>query len=110
MRCASSKLQARARILELGLNAAQARNAPLSDSTRTVSPLSALPRAMADSKIQGWRRCNERSLPARNRMVFIDRHCAAVRATADSNAKQTKLSSPFSNEGASLTVVGVSHS
>ena len=34
MRWASSKLQARARILEVGLNAAQARNLPSLDSTR----------------------------------------------------------------------------
>jgi hypothetical protein len=27
--------------------------------------------AMADSKIQGWRRSSERSLPARSRMVFM---------------------------------------
>jgi hypothetical protein len=53
MLCFSSKLQTRARILEAGLKAAQPQNAPSCDSTRTVSPASALPLAMADSKIQG---------------------------------------------------------
>jgi len=71
MRCFSSKLQTRARILELGLNAAQPRNCPSAESTRTVSPLSPPPLAMADSKIQGWPRSSERSLPARSRMVFM---------------------------------------
>ncbi len=71
MRCASSKLHTRARMRELGLNAAQARNWPSCDSTRTVSPLSPPPLAMADSKIQGWRRKSERSLPGRRRRVFI---------------------------------------
>jgi hypothetical protein len=69
----SSKLQTRARIFEAGLKAAQARNCPAWDSTRTVSPASPPPRAMADSKIQGWRLSSERSLPSRNRMVFIGR-------------------------------------
>ena len=72
MRCASSKLQTRARIFELGLKAAQAKNLPSWDSTRTVSPLSAPPLAIADSKIQGWRRCRERSLPSRSRIVFMN--------------------------------------
>jgi len=76
MRWAESKLQARARILEAGLNAAQARNCPSADSTRTVSPGSPPPLAMADSKIQGWWRCRERSLPARSRMVFMGLDCA----------------------------------
>src|ERR1035437_9076031 len=71
MRWFSSKLQARARILDSGLKAAQARNSPACDSTRTVSPASAPPLAMADSKIQGCRRNRERSLPSRNRMVFM---------------------------------------
>jgi GTP-binding protein len=43
------------------------------DSTRTVSPASAAPRAMADSKIQGWRRSSERSLPSFKRSVFMSR-------------------------------------
>src|SRR5450830_1037193 len=73
MRCASSKLQTRARILEAGLNAAQARNWPSADSTRTVSPASAAPLAMADSKSHGWRRKSERSLPAFNWIVFMAR-------------------------------------
>ena len=38
---------------------------------RTVSPESAPPRAMADSKTHGWRRCIERSLPGLRRSVFI---------------------------------------
>ena len=46
-------------------------NVPAWDSTRTVSPGSAAPLAIADSKIQGWRRCSERSLPSRKRMVFM---------------------------------------
>src|SRR5450830_1409580 len=71
MRCASSKLQTRARILELGLNAAQPRNWPPWLSTRTVSPASPPPLAIAPSKIQGWRRSNERSLPSLSRIVFI---------------------------------------
>jgi hypothetical protein len=57
--------------LELGLNAAQPKNCPSAESTRTVSPLSPPPLAIADSKIQGWRRNRERSLPARRRMVFM---------------------------------------
>src|SRR5450830_690949 len=73
MHCASSKLQTRARILEAGLNAAQARNWPSADSTRTVSPASAAPLAMADSKSHGWRRKSERSLPAFNWIVFMAR-------------------------------------
>ena len=64
MRCASLKLQTRARMRDVGLNAAQAKNTPSLDSTRTVSPASALPLAMADSKIHGCWRCKERSLPA----------------------------------------------
>jgi hypothetical protein len=43
MRSASSKLQARTRICELGLKDAQARKRPSWLSTRTVSPGSALP-------------------------------------------------------------------
>jgi len=61
MRCVSLKLHTRARMRECGLNAAQARNCPSCATTRTVSPLSPPPRAMADSKIQGWRRSSERS-------------------------------------------------
>src|SRR3954468_21051675 len=73
MRWASSKLQQRARMREAGLKAAQARNAPSCDSIRTVSPASPPPLAMADSKIQGWRRCKERSLPGRKRTDFMVR-------------------------------------
>ena len=54
MRCFLSKLQTRARILELGLYAAHAKNWPSADSTRTVSPLSPPPLAIADSNIHGW--------------------------------------------------------
>ena len=75
MRCASSKLHTRARMRDCGLNAAQARNWPSCDSTRTVSPLSPPPLAMALSKIQGWRRCSERSLPGLSRIVFIPGLC-----------------------------------
>ena len=71
MRCASSKLHTRARMRDAGLNAAQAKNCPSCDSTRTVSPLSPLPLAMALSKIQGWRRYSERSFPSLSRIVFI---------------------------------------
>ncbi len=71
MRCDSLKLHTRALIFDIGLNAAQAKKSPLLDSTRTVSPLSALPLAMADSKIQGWRRERDRSLPSCNRMFFM---------------------------------------
>ena len=53
MRCASSKLQTRALMREAGLYAAQAKNCPLCDSTRTVSPGSAAPLAMAESNTQG---------------------------------------------------------
>ena len=63
MRSASSKLQARRRIDESGLYAAQARKRPSLSSTRTVSPASALPPATLPSKTQGWRRSSERSLP-----------------------------------------------
>ena len=68
MRSASSKLQARTRIVELGLYAAQARKRPSCASTRTVSPGSALPLAMLPSNTHGWRRSSERSLPSRRRM------------------------------------------
>jgi hypothetical protein len=71
MRWASSKLQTRARILDAGLKAAQPRNWPAWLSTRTVSPASPPPLAMAPSKIQGWRRSKERSLPSRNRIIFM---------------------------------------
>src|SRR5690349_5140783 len=71
MRCFSSKLHARARIFEAGLNAAQARNSPEWDSMRTVSPASPPPLAMAESNTQGWRRSSERSLPSFKRIVFI---------------------------------------
>ena len=71
MRCFSSKLQALARILETGLKAAQAKNWPSADSTRTVSPLSAPPRATAPSNTQGWRRNKERSLPGLRRIDFM---------------------------------------
>jgi len=71
MRWPSSKLQMRARILEAGLNEAQPRNLPSLVSTRTVSPGSPLPLAMALSKIHGWRRSAERSLPSLSLIVFI---------------------------------------
>jgi len=50
---APAALQARARIFECGLKAAQARKRPSSASMRTVSPASPPPLAMADSKTQG---------------------------------------------------------
>jgi hypothetical protein len=75
MRWFSSKLQTLARILDAGLQAAHPKNCPLADSTRTVSPPSPDPLAMADSNIQGWRRSNERSFPSRNRMVFMGGLC-----------------------------------
>ena len=71
MRCASSKLQIRARILELGLKAAQPKKLPLWLSTRTVSPESAPPLAIALSNIHEWLRSAERSLPSLSRIVFI---------------------------------------
>src|SRR6476620_11219827 len=70
-RSLSAKLQARRRIDESGLYAAQARKRPPLSSTRTVSPESALPPATLPSKIQGCRRSAERSLPGRRRTVFI---------------------------------------
>ncbi len=71
MRCPSSKLQARARMPDAGLKAAQHRNWPAADSTRTVSPASPPPRATAESNIQGWRRSSERSRPSFKRIVFM---------------------------------------
>src|SRR6478736_6256424 len=71
MRSVSVKDQARARIFEAGLKAAQARKRPSWPSTRTVSPASAPPLATAESKIQGWRRSNDRSRPSRRRTTFI---------------------------------------
>ena len=71
MRSASLKLQTRARIFEVGLNAAQPKNWPSWLSTRTVSPGSPAPVAMAPSKIQGWRRSKDRSLPSFSRIDFM---------------------------------------
>src|SRR5213595_1253091 len=79
MRSDSSKLQARTRIIDAGLYAPQARNSPLRDSTRTVSPLSALPLAMLPSKIHGWRRNSERSLASRSLMSFMRGFSTPVR-------------------------------
>ena len=53
MRWASSKLQARTRMRDAGLKAAQHKNRPSWPSTRTVSPASAPPLATADSNTQG---------------------------------------------------------
>ncbi len=81
---------------DAGLNAAQARNCPSCDSTRTVSPLSPPPLAMADSNIQGWRRCSERSLPCLKskrfhpRIVQADRH-AEVRPADPKHARRSHL-------------------
>src|ERR1035437_6918333 len=90
MRCLSSKLQTRARIFDAGLNAAQARKSPSNDSTRTVSPASAPPPAIADSKIHGWWRNSERSLPALKRIVFIGR-IAHIRSPGPSNARDQRV-------------------
>src|SRR5881394_840530 len=79
MRSDSSKLQARTRIIDAGLYAPHARNSPLRDSTRTVSPLSALPLAMLPSKIHGWRRNSERSLASRSLMSFMRGFSTPVR-------------------------------
>ncbi len=82
MRSPSSKLHARRRIDESALYAAQARKRPALSSTRTVSPESALPPATLPSKIQGWRRSSERSLPGRMRTVFIGAILDCTRAPA----------------------------
>jgi hypothetical protein len=51
---------------------------PLWLSTRTVSPESAPPLAIALSNIHGWLRSAERSLPSLSRIVFIAGYCRAI--------------------------------
>ena len=68
MRSASSKLQARTRIIELGLNAAQARKRPSGPHTHGFAGVGA---ALGDRALEhpGWRRSSERSFASRRVMT-----------------------------------------